>query len=750
MNFFKKLSIIWKFLFQSIFISVALGLGIWIVFNNFFSSQIQSMIEKEMFDKLKIINKLVDNYQKKISGYRIFQKEIIKKMMLNDADSFYLTVDRLYKLSQNRKFSKRKAQEEAWKILSNKIIGKTGYIYIVNSKGDILFHPKKAVVGRNDVNNPDKRFRFSRFQVKNAQRDGQKAFTEYKWKNPNETKWRPKALAQIYFKKWDWIISISSYEIEFDDIIDPGFEEKFFKDLKEQILSIRLGQKGYPVILTSEDMVMKDIEGTVLETLKKGTIIMHTDARLENKFLQNIHKRLYNNIYNKDKGFISYSYKGKHKYIVFNHYRKLKWIVCVTGHADEYFSSYKKKLMQGILFIVALFLIINLILSFVFFYFSVIRVINKIKNKLSSIAKGNLDIKKTTVFSNDSIGRALKAIHDVINIMENIFLNILKSSKNISSSIEEVSQGNMELSDRTEKQAVALEELGSSIEEFSASVRSNATNTSKAARLSKEAKLSAENGGEVVYDAIETMQAVQESSYEIENIINMIEEIAFQTNLLALNASVEAARAGEHGRGFAVVALEIRNLAKNTTVFAKKINELIRNAVDKIDRGNHLVTQSGEALQEIIDTITDSTTLIEEVSVASEQQENGVEEINKAISQLQEINDHNSQLAEEVSSTGQNMVSKMNSLRELIAFFKINKQKKFNLDLKQDEKNKNSLKKEQTITDLFEEEQEPYINPNKKAQQPSENKIDTENQNLTKIIDTNEKLSLDSNEFEEF
>lgn len=755
----KGFGITFKFLLQNIGVSILLGIVIWNVFSSIFSEELRKIIDSITHEKITVIEELGKQYQTSLKQYQNFQRQGIEKILNSSAQDFYLMVQFFYQEVQKKKITLPKAQEELKKLMAQKKVGQSGYFYILNSKGDVLYHPQKTIEKTNQ-NLPGRKYDFIRFQIENTKQEGQQAFTSYEWKNPNDNYLKSKVLSQIYFKPWDWIISLTAYQAEFDFILDHAYEKSLFAQLKKQILNLKLGKSGYPFVVSNQDRVFKDHNGKIIKTIKKGEILIHPDKNMEGILISqldgNIIKQKENldSFIQKPKGFWEYQYKGQEKFASFRHFNEMGWVILISGQKNEFFSENRQVFLNLGFKIIILFLALNILFNFAFFYFSVIRVMKKVSNKLDQVASGNLNIPRDELKTKDSIGKMFSSINNMINNLENIISNILGSTADISKSMEDVSEGNRELSDRTEKQAVALEELGASIEEFASIVKSNSDHTDRASKLSQEAKLSAEHGGEVVYEAVNTMKHVQESSYEIENIINMIEEIAFQTNLLALNASVEAARAGEHGRGFAVVALEIRNLAKNTSIFAKKVYELIKSTLVKIEHGNDLVNKSGVALQEIIDLVTEAHTLITEVNIGSLEQKNGIEEINKAIIQLQEINDHNSQMAEITSSSSQGMVTKMLMLRAIVKFFIVKKEilEKTRVERKSIQHvikhyNKDKENKEETNN------QEKSTNLEKMAKEKAkleEGKAKGIGSKLTKVFDTEESLSLKSGEFEEF
>lgn len=235
---------------------------------------------------------------------------------------------------------------------------------------------------------------------------------------------------------------------------------------------------------------------------------------------------------------------------------------------------------------------------------------------------------------------------------------------------QEISEGNTNLSQRTEEQAANLEETASSMEEMTSTVKANAENAKRADELAAGARQQAEHGGSVVEHAISAMNAITESSRKIADIISVIDEIAFQTNLLALNAAVEAARAGEQGRGFAVVATEVRNLAGRSATAAKEIKDLIEDSVKKVEEGSKLVDQSGQALTEIQGSVTHVSNIIAEISAASQEQSDGIEQVNTAVTQMDTMTQQNAALVEEAAAASMSMGDQARTLSELVGYFR--------------------------------------------------------------------------------
>jgi methyl-accepting chemotaxis protein len=234
---------------------------------------------------------------------------------------------------------------------------------------------------------------------------------------------------------------------------------------------------------------------------------------------------------------------------------------------------------------------------------------------------------------------------------------------------EEISKGNTNLSQRTEEQSSSLEETASSMEEMTSTVKQNADNAGQANQLATAARDQAEKGGGVVGKAVRAMTEINEASKKIADIISVIDEIAFQTNLLALNAAVEAARAGEQGRGFAVVASEVRNLAGRSATAAKEIKGLIKDSVRKVEDGSALVTQSGQTLEQIVASVKKVSDIIAEIAAASREQSSGIEQVNKAVMQMDEMTQQNAALVEQATAASQAMAEGAGELNRMMERF---------------------------------------------------------------------------------
>ncbi len=262
-----------------------------------------------------------------------------------------------------------------------------------------------------------------------------------------------------------------------------------------------------------------------------------------------------------------------------------------------------------------------------------------------------------------------------VNRLADNMADVISRVKQVASEVhrgaDEISAGNGNLSQRTEEQSSSLEETASSMEEMTTTVKQNADNAAQANQLALAARDQAEKGGSVVSHAVAAMSDINEASKRIADIIGVIDEIAFQTNLLALNAAVEAARAGEQGRGFAVVASEVRSLAGRSATAAKEIKELIQDSVRKVEDGSVLVTQSGQTLERIVSAVKKVSDIVAEIAAASREQASGIEQVNRAVMQMDELTQQNAALVEQATAASQSMVEQVSGLNEMLTRFDV-------------------------------------------------------------------------------
>lgn len=284
------------------------------------------------------------------------------------------------------------------------------------------------------------------------------------------------------------------------------------------------------------------------------------------------------------------------------------------------------------------------------------------------IAQGDLTVRFANTGKETGVYAAMR---DMASQLKGMVTKVTQSTGQVNAAAAEIAQGSADLAQRTEEQASALEETASSMEELTSTVKQSAEHAGQANQLASAARSQAEQGGEVVERAMTAMQEINASSRKIADIIGVIDEIAFQTNLLALNAAVEAARAGEQGRGFAVVAGEVRKLAQRSADAAKEIKGLIADSVGKVQDGHQLVEQSGRTLRDIVTAVKKVSDIVAEMTAAAHEQAGGIEQVNRAIVQMDQATQQNAALVEETAAASQAMGEQARELQSLMGFFKL-------------------------------------------------------------------------------
>ncbi|RKP55825.1 methyl-accepting chemotaxis protein [Pararobbsia silviterrae] len=297
------------------------------------------------------------------------------------------------------------------------------------------------------------------------------------------------------------------------------------------------------------------------------------------------------------------------------------------------------------------------------------RPLDDVLRHFHAIANGDLTA-SVEVHSRDEMGQLMAGLQTMQRKLTDTLGIVRESASAIDTAAHEIAAGNMDLSSRTEEQAASLEQTAASMEELTATVKHNTDNARQGNTLAVNASAIAERGGGMVRQVIETMHKISASSERVEQIIGVIDGIAFQTNILALNAAVEAARAGEQGRGFAVVASEVRSLAQRSASAAKEIKELIGESVAQVADGSKLVDDTGNTIDEVVHAAKRVADLMSEIAAASEEQHTGIEQVNKAVAQMDEVTQQNAALVEQASAAAQSMATQSNEMREAVAVFK--------------------------------------------------------------------------------
>jgi len=287
-----------------------------------------------------------------------------------------------------------------------------------------------------------------------------------------------------------------------------------------------------------------------------------------------------------------------------------------------------------------------------------------------SIADGDLTA-RIEVRSKDEVGMLLSALKDMNGSLLNIVSDVRGGTDAIATASSQIASGNLDLSSRTEEQASSLEQTAAAMEQLSATVKQNSDNAVQANALATSASGVAAEGGDVVGAVISTMRSIDASSKKIVDIISVIDGIAFQTNILALNAAVEAARAGEQGRGFAVVASEVRSLAQRSAAAAKEIKQLIGDSVEKVGAGTRLVEKAGVTMDEVVASVRRVTDVVSEISAASREQSEGIDQVKHAVTQMDGVTQQNAALVEEAAAAAQSLQQQAANLARIVSVFKL-------------------------------------------------------------------------------
>jgi methyl-accepting chemotaxis protein len=440
------------------------------------------------------------------------------------------------------------------------------------------------------------------------------------------------------------------------------------KQAMARIKALRFGQSGYFTILDSHTVLMHPIKpeliGTSVSDFKdpQGTMV-YIDALAAAKA--------------NGGGFTEYLWAkpGERQLqpkLAFNlGYAPWDWTFMTGLYIDDVNSAFMTDLWRSAILLV----VIGIILSGIVVL--LVRSIEKsiggdpeyAKTIAQSISSGDLTV-AVALKNNDrsSLLHAIKAMRDSIAA---IVGEVRAGTDTIAGASSEIAAGNLDLSARTEEQASSLEETASSMEQLTGTVKQNADNARQASQLAASASDVAVQGGAVVAQVIDTMGSINESSKQIVDIISVIDGIAFQTNILALNAAVEAARAGEQGRGFAVVAAEVRNLAQRSAGAAKEIKVLIGNSVEKVEMGTKLVDQAGITMNAVVDSIKRVTDIMAEIAAASQEQGTGIEQVNQAIGQMDQVTQQNAALVEEAAAAAASLQDQAATLSQVVSVFKI-------------------------------------------------------------------------------
>jgi methyl-accepting chemotaxis protein-2 (aspartate sensor receptor) len=435
--------------------------------------------------------------------------------------------------------------------------------------------------------------------------------------------------------------------------------------LKERIRSLKIGESGYFYVLNAAPG--KNYGELIVHPNKEGKSILADRDGNGREFVREM--------LTSKQGVTSYPMQNpdeagqRQRVVAYALYEDWNWLVAGGTYEDEIVreaaSLRNHAILSGLVALAIFAAILQAVMKR-----TVTRPLTQARDAAVRMAQGDLTV---ALASNrrDEIGRLAAAMNEIGKGLSSVVGQVRGGAERIASASSEISAGNLDLCARTEEQAATLAVTAHAMQGLTGTVRQNAGDAQQANQLAVNTSMVAQEGGRMVSQVIERMQAIKQSSGRINDIIGVIDGIAFQTNILALNAAVEAARAGEQGRGFAVVAAEVRNLAQRSAAAAKEIKTLIQASGAEVDAGSQLVQEAGATMADVLRSAEQVTGIMARISAASTAQTGGIEDINRAIGEMDEATQHNAALVEEASAAAQAMQEQAGELARAVRLFKV-------------------------------------------------------------------------------
>ena len=435
--------------------------------------------------------------------------------------------------------------------------------------------------------------------------------------------------------------------------------------LKERIRAVKVGETGYFYVLSA--VPGKSYGDLLVHPSKEGENILDSQSADGRSFVKEMLE--------KKEGTISYDWQNpgelqaREKFAAYSEMKDWNWVIAGGTYRDEITAAATELRNRFILFGLAALAVLASVLYFLV-RATVTRPLAEVQAVAARIAEGDLTA-QVKARRDDEIGRLTGAINEIGARLSSVVGQVRDGAEHIATASQEISTGNLDLCSRTEEQAASLATTASSMDQLTTTVRQNADNARQADQLARSASEVAQKGGSTVSQVVARMDSISQASRKISDITSVIDGIAFQTNILALNAAVEAARAGEQGRGFAVVASEVRNLAQRSAAAAKEIKVLIEASNSEVDAGSQLVAQAGVTMQEVLDSVQRVTDIMSEISSASQEQTQGIEEINRSVVEMDTVTQQNAALVEEASAAAQAMHEQADALARSVRRFRL-------------------------------------------------------------------------------
>ena len=418
---------------------------------------------------------------------------------------------------------------------------------------------------------------------------------------------------------------------------------------------VKFGNTGHPFIVDRDRMVIAD----------------PVPSHIRNKVLQEADYIKYAR--ENESGYFEFKspFNGKDSIATFNREPISDWAIVMSVESGELFGNIYTMKKYAIIGTIAILILTSI---FIFIYIGKItKILSALSKDLTKLSQGDLnwDVPPFLITKKDEFGMIAKAINNFLWVLNEKVRIVYYSANTVKSSAEEVAQGNVDLSDRTESQASGLEETASSMEQIASTIKSSADHTVEGNNMMINSRNAIEEAGRIIEETTQNIEAVYESSSKISAITKIIESIAFQTNILALNAAVEAARAGEQGKGFAVVASEVRNLAQNTQASVKDITALVSDAEEKTATATETARESKEIFQNLKQQIEETAKIMQDLSSTAVEQQSGVDQVNIAIAQMDMATQQNAALVEESSAASETLFAQAKELLNAMEFFKL-------------------------------------------------------------------------------
>jgi methyl-accepting chemotaxis protein-2 (aspartate sensor receptor) len=435
--------------------------------------------------------------------------------------------------------------------------------------------------------------------------------------------------------------------------------------LKERIKNMKVGDTGYFYVLNAAPG--KNYGELVVHPNKQGENILASRDSSGREFVREM-------LESKD-GMTSYPWqnpddaKPRTRVVAYSLFKDWNWLIAGGTYEDEIVreadSLRNRAILSGLLALAVFAVVLQAVMKR-----TVTRPLTAARDAAVRMAEGDLTV-TLDAKGQDEIARLAAAMNQIGKGLSTVVGQVRSGAEQILNASSEISSGNLDLSTRTEQQAATLAVTANSMQDLTETVRQNAGDAHQANQLAVNTSVVAQEGGRMVSQVIERMEAIKASSGRITDIIGVIDGIAFQTNILALNAAVEAARAGEQGRGFAVVASEVRNLAQRSAAAAKEIKALIQASGAEVDAGSQLVQDAGTTMAEVLHSAEQVTGIMARISAASTEQTGGIEDINRAIGEMDQATQHNAALVEEASAAAQAMQEQAEQLARAVRLFKL-------------------------------------------------------------------------------